>query len=43
VGKDLLEVQVWMEINFTVGMRETGCGREDGYCWLRIRSDSRIL
>jgi hypothetical protein len=22
VGKDLLEGQVWMEINFTVGMRD---------------------
>jgi len=43
VGKALLEDQVWMEINFTVGMKETGCGGEDGYCWYRIRSSSRIL
>jgi hypothetical protein len=30
VGRDLLEDQVWMEINFTVCMRETGCGEKFG-------------
>jgi hypothetical protein len=30
VGRDLLEDQVWMETNFTVCMRETGCGEKMG-------------
>jgi len=43
VGKELLGEQVWMEINFTVGLRETGYGGEYRHCWLRIKSSCRNL
>jgi hypothetical protein len=48
VGKIRREETTWKtrcgwEINITVDIREAEYEGEDGYCWLRIRSSSRLL